>query len=165
MNCSVAQQLLQLYLDHELEPVEARALEDHVAQCAECRGQFLHLERSLLTLESLPRARVPSRVYNHTMAQLRQERTSSFLNKFQRPLTNGAITLVALLGLLFALPSSADLSSVLFTLDADGLDGMVDSAMVLAVSADLSFIAGIGMLFAACSIGLLQLVVRHQSIS
>ena len=166
MNCTTAQQLLQLYLDHQLEPVEARTLEQHVAQCPNCRTEFLLLERSVLGLESLAREAAPKLVYSNTMALVMQHHRNTLRSgELARLLSNGSVVVVALIGLLFSLSSNVSIPSFLTALDADGFLGVVDSAVAITLSAEVSFIAGIGLLFAACTIGLFQLMVYNQSAS
>ena len=44
MNADSVHQLLGAYLLGGLEPDEARAFEDHLAGCADCRGELEELE-------------------------------------------------------------------------------------------------------------------------
>jgi anti-sigma factor (TIGR02949 family) len=45
MDCKTAHTLLALYLDGELDRADARALEDHIDTCAECRDAMVGLGR------------------------------------------------------------------------------------------------------------------------
>ena len=166
MNCTAAKQLLHLYLDHQLEQVEARTLEQHVAECPDCRSEFLLLERSFLGLESLERVVTPKQVYTNTMTQVlahhsRSQRTGQVL----RSVSHAAVVVVAVVGFFFALTSNMQVPAFLTALDVDGFLGVVDSALAMALTAEVSFIAGIGLMFAACSVALLQLIMRYQGVN
>lgn len=54
MTCSRAHQLLQLYADHRLGFTRTRALERHLAHCADCRAAWMELESVVADLHSLP---------------------------------------------------------------------------------------------------------------
>ena len=53
MTCSRAQRLLQLYIDHQLSLAQTRALERHLARCAECRAEWMLMEDLLAGIHSL----------------------------------------------------------------------------------------------------------------
>ncbi|UXM91171.1 anti-sigma factor family protein [Paenarthrobacter sp. JL.01a] len=56
MNGESVHQLLGAYLLGGLEPEEARAFEDHLARCAECRGELEELESLPALLDAVPAA-------------------------------------------------------------------------------------------------------------
>ncbi|MDD7835124.1 anti-sigma factor family protein [Paenarthrobacter sp. AB444] len=56
MNGGSVHQLLGAYLLGGLEPEEARAFEDHLARCAECRGELEELESLPALLDAVPAA-------------------------------------------------------------------------------------------------------------
>ena len=53
MTCSRAQQMLQLYIDHRLGFSQTRALERHLATCANCRAEWMLLEDIDVGIHSL----------------------------------------------------------------------------------------------------------------
>ncbi|UOD80771.1 anti-sigma factor family protein [Paenarthrobacter ureafaciens] len=56
MNADSVHQLLGAYLLGGLEPDEARAFEDHLAACADCRGELEELESLPALLDAVPAA-------------------------------------------------------------------------------------------------------------
>ena len=56
MNADSVHQLLGAYLLGGLEPDEARAFEDHLAGCADCRGELEELESLPALLDAVPAA-------------------------------------------------------------------------------------------------------------
>ncbi|QQQ63425.1 anti-sigma factor family protein [Paenarthrobacter ureafaciens] len=56
MNADSVHQLLGAYLLSGLEPDEARAFEDHLAACADCRGELEELESLPALLDAVPAA-------------------------------------------------------------------------------------------------------------
>ena len=56
MNADSIHQLLGAYLLGGLEPDEARAFEDHLAGCADCRGELEELESLPALLDAVPAA-------------------------------------------------------------------------------------------------------------
>ena len=59
MTCSRAQLLLQVYVDHRLGFARTRALERHLAHCANCRSAWMELEAMIADIHSLPTAPEP----------------------------------------------------------------------------------------------------------
>lgn len=61
MECKIARNLLETYLDNELERADARELEAHVDGCAECRAALTQLDELRRTLrEHAPRYTAPA---------------------------------------------------------------------------------------------------------
>ncbi len=88
---------------------------------------------------------------------------SQLFGRFSYSLTNSVLASVALIGIFFAQSAQIDLPGAMDWLEGEGVTGVVNGAMLLAVSAELSFIAGVGLLLSACSIGLLEIVVHRKS--
>ena len=70
MTCDRAKDLLQLYLDGVLALSEAQELEGHVAGCATCRADLVHMERLFIAMEALPRVSAPVQLLPRTMAAI-----------------------------------------------------------------------------------------------
>ena len=164
MNCNVAQKLIQLYLDNELEETEARAVEHHVAQCRECRAQFLDLERLILAVESLPRVAAPPGLFQRTHARIAeyQQRQAT---SWQRRTVLGVDILMAVIGLGFALEAGDRFLRSLPDLGLDTPFDLFNSLVVVAVSVDLSLVVGIGLLVVAGSLAILQLIPQDHATS
>ena len=67
MKCENVQEELSAYLDGELEPGEAAALEKHLEGCAACRGELDSLRATVSLVRSLPRAEAPAALKRRVM--------------------------------------------------------------------------------------------------
>lgn len=70
MTCSRAQQLLQLYIDHRLSLSHTRALERHLAHCANCRAEWMLLEDIGAGIHSLNNIVEPAWLTDAIMARV-----------------------------------------------------------------------------------------------
>lgn len=164
MNCTVAQKLLQLYLDNALEDVEARAVEHHVAHCAACRAYFLDLERVVLAIETLPRVAAPPDLFQKTMNKVMEEGQRGQRMPWWRWATVGLMALSAVAGLGFVLQTGPELAEALSELELSDPFDLVDGLWVVVGSAELSLAVGAGLLFISGCAGLLQLVSGKQAV-
>ncbi len=70
MTCSRAQRLLQLYIDHQLGLTQTRALERHLADCADCRAEWMLLEDMVAGIHSLNHVTEPAWLTDAIMARV-----------------------------------------------------------------------------------------------
>lgn len=164
MNCNVAQKLIELYLDNELAETEARAMEHHVAQCRDCRTQFLDLERLVLAVESLPRVDAPPGLFGQTHTRI-AEYQQRHATPWRRRAVLGLDFLLAVIGLGFALEAGDRFLQSLPDLGLDAPFDLFDSLVAVAVSVDLSLVVGIGLLFIAGTLAFLQLMPKDPATS
>lgn len=158
MNCTVAEKLLQLYLDSALDEVEARAVEHHVAECISCRGHFLSLERLVLAIESLPRVAASADSYQRIMVAVTKHQKAAERGPLWQWANLSVMALFALTGVLFALQSGAELAQTLAEFDLTDPYTFVDSLLAAAASLEISLVVGAALLFVAGCGTFLQLV-------
>jgi anti-sigma factor RsiW len=65
MTCHEAFRALDAYVDHELPPAEASAVDEHVAACAACRDRLAALESLGRLVRSVPYYTAPDRLRAH----------------------------------------------------------------------------------------------------
>jgi predicted anti-sigma-YlaC factor YlaD len=70
MRCSEATRPLQLYIDSRLTLDQVRALEAHLALCADCRNEWLLLEEVASTLGDLKPVAEPADLTQHIMQRV-----------------------------------------------------------------------------------------------
>ncbi|MBI2887271.1 MAG: zf-HC2 domain-containing protein [Chloroflexi bacterium] len=161
MNCNIAQQLTQHFLDNALSQAEARTLELHLEGCRDCRSYFIRLERTTLAVESLPRLAAPPDLYVRTMAAVAQSAAAP--RQPQRRWADlGLMAFFALAGLLIALQSGPELADSLADLELADPFSLVDSLFVVAASLELSLLAGAALIFAAGCGTLARLIAWGQ---
>jgi anti-sigma factor RsiW len=74
MKCKNAERLLSRYLDHELDQVRARQLEDHLARCAGCRQELADLAAATDRLRALDAPGPSPFLATRVMAEVRLAR-------------------------------------------------------------------------------------------
>jgi anti-sigma factor RsiW len=74
MKCKNAERLLSRYLDHELDQGRARQLEDHLAQCANCRQELADLASATDRLRALDAPGPSPFLATRVMAEVRLAR-------------------------------------------------------------------------------------------
>lgn len=72
MNCQEVMELMQRYLDKDLNEPETRTLLRHLQQCPECTEMFERLKRLSNDLESLPKVLPPYSIVDSILPQLEQ---------------------------------------------------------------------------------------------
>jgi hypothetical protein len=122
MNCVKAAALLSEHIDGTLEIKEARALDEHLGECACCSADFSSLQETRNMLAMVGRKTAPSDLalrvrlaISREAAMIRQTpfemlkfRLETALNAFMVPATAGLVSAIVFFGLLigfFALPS------------------------------------------------------------
>ena len=70
MNCQEGMELMQRYVDRDLNEEETSRLLEHVGQCPECAAMFQRLVRLSRGLEQLPRVAPPYSLVDAILPQL-----------------------------------------------------------------------------------------------
>ena len=73
MKCEDIKELLTEYLDGELPPEDAAAVEEHTAGCDACRAELDALRQTTALLQSLPKADAPAGLAENVTASLDRE--------------------------------------------------------------------------------------------
>lgn len=167
MNCTIANDLLQLYLDGALEPAEAQELEGHVAGCATCRSELVHMERLLIAIESLPRLAAPAQLLPRTMAAIATRSPWASDGPVTQWVINSAALVAMLAGLILAAVSAEEAGDALagLMLEQESPVALVDGLLAVAASLEFTLVAGIGLLLGAGCLTFIQLVANPSSSS
>jgi hypothetical protein len=122
-----------MHLDGVLEISQARALDDHLADCLDCRSEFDSLQRTQNMLAGIGRKAAPSDLALRLRVAISREasavrvtpfermrfRFETAVNAFMVPATAGLLSAIVFFGLLigfFALPSlTNDVPTMLYT--------------------------------------------------
>lgn len=164
MNCLVAQKLLHLYIDHELNGPEQRSVEAHVTTCGTCRAELVRLERTILAVESLDREPAPGTLYLRTMAQVRSEHRAAHPTRREAraSVLSGLGAVVALVGLTLVLFPVLEVLGGLGDLVWESPAVLLDALLGVAASVEAPLLAGSGLLLVAGTLALFDLVRREQ---
>jgi anti-sigma factor RsiW len=101
MNCEEANQLLDLYLDRELDPDQSRQLELHLSECPEC--QLLkqeYLEFQSFFRSNAPVHTAPPQLKIDVSAAIRRERLRSELRFLRQPWIYAAAAVLLILAVI-----------------------------------------------------------------
>jgi hypothetical protein len=72
MNCNRVKDLLDAYIDNELEPEVRKAVKEHLSRCGECSEEFSSMKRYKEVMASLERKRAPEDFLKGVHQQLDQ---------------------------------------------------------------------------------------------
>jgi hypothetical protein len=128
MNCAEAKRRFSLYLDGQVSGAEMHLIEQHMKNCAACKGRYLSLQRTQQLLADLRRKKAPPDLALRLRVAISREvarsrrsrleglliRVENVLNAFMVPATAGLVSAVLIFGLLlgfFALPGQLQASS------------------------------------------------------
>ncbi len=92
-------QRLQAYLDGELAPSAARAVEDHVRQCADCRAELEATRAAWLAVDAATRPGLSRSVWPELAARLEERRAAGPWTWTQRGLAAAAAVAGLVVGL------------------------------------------------------------------
>jgi len=133
MNCKKAISLLSLRVDGVLELTQARAVDDHLGNCASCHRELSTLQQTKKVLFAVGRKQAPGDLALRVRLAISREasavrvspleklrfRLETALNAFMVPATAGLLSAIVFFGLLigfFAVPSlSNDVPTMLYT--------------------------------------------------
>jgi anti-sigma factor RsiW len=73
MNCEIAKNLVQPYLEGRLATLERNEFVHHVTECAACEAEVIVYREMFETLREMPRLDAPSRLAVAVLAELRAE--------------------------------------------------------------------------------------------
>lgn len=73
MNCEIAKNLVQPYLEGRLATLERNEFVHHVTECAACEAEVIVYREMFETLREMPRLEAPSRLAVSVLAELRAE--------------------------------------------------------------------------------------------
>jgi anti-sigma factor RsiW len=73
MNCEIAKNLVQPYLEGRLATLERNEFVHHVTECAACEAEVIVYREMFETLREMPRLEAPSRLAVAVLAELRAE--------------------------------------------------------------------------------------------
>lgn len=115
MNCNNYKEQLSEYLDGQLAPASAQALEAHLSGCPACRAEFEALRQTVALVNGLPRLAAPADMQAMVRNRLDAERRGSrakILHFFARPfprmaLAAAVVLIVFVYGYLKVLPPPA----------------------------------------------------------
>jgi anti-sigma factor RsiW len=83
MNCKDIENSLPLYLDNLLSPADMRAVEEHLATCAQCKKELAHLQKAGKLVDELAELEPPPWFKQRIMARVREEaEKKSFAQKW-----------------------------------------------------------------------------------
>ncbi len=100
-------QRLQAYLDGELTPAEARALEDHVRRCADCRAGLEATRAAWAAVDAAVRPELSRSVWPELATRLERRRAAGRWTWPQRGLAAAAAVAGLVLGLSLGGPPAA----------------------------------------------------------
>jgi anti-sigma factor (TIGR02949 family) len=79
VNCEHVERDLHAYLDHELDPIDAATVRQHIVECPECRRRVTELEGLGRLVRSTPYAAAPARLRARVAAQQERRRSATRL--------------------------------------------------------------------------------------
>ncbi len=77
MKCVKAQELFSSYLENWIEPPMRVALEQHFAECAECKAAYERLHAAAMILDELPQVEPPAGFHAAVMARVERARRAT----------------------------------------------------------------------------------------
>jgi len=92
MNCEIVQNILEEYLEGELDGTFRREMESHLQSCSYCQRELAMTERIANFIKVIPDPQVPEEIYENVMTQVcasQKQPTIIPLNKGGRGLFNG----------------------------------------------------------------------------
>lgn len=73
MNCKKIEELINLYVDQELDAESTQTVEEHLKSCSTCQEQYLKLKEMVASLNFLPQVSAPQNLTQKIMAKISQE--------------------------------------------------------------------------------------------
>ncbi|MHB9037483.1 MAG: anti-sigma factor [Armatimonadota bacterium] len=74
MKCTRAQDMFSAYMENAMEPPLRVALEQHIAECPQCKADYEKFNAAVMMLEELPELETPSGFHAAVMARVERER-------------------------------------------------------------------------------------------
>jgi hypothetical protein len=73
MNCKKIEELLNPYVDQELDAESTQTVEEHLKSCPTCQDEYLKLKEMVASLNFLPQVSAPQNLTQNIMAKISQE--------------------------------------------------------------------------------------------
>ena len=73
MNCKKIEELLNPYIDQELDAESTQTIEEHLKSCPTCQDEYLKLKEMVASLNFLPQVSAPQNLTQNIMAKISQE--------------------------------------------------------------------------------------------
>jgi len=109
MKCKKIEELLNLYIDQELDAESTQTVIEHLKDCPTCQDEYLRLREMVASLNLLPQVSIPQNFTQNIMAKISQEEIqiqSSWIDRIKKqvsiprfsfPLVGAAATAVLVL--------------------------------------------------------------------